>query len=296
MAAIEPASGGAGEWKVERLQPGDAETLCPLQIEAGWNQVAADWRLMLSLGRGYGVRGANGRWIASALSLPLGAEIAWLSMVLVTQPARKRGLGTLLMSRCLAEVEASALAAGLDATELGRPIYLPLGFRDVYPLSRWHVPQAACHVTSPPESITVRSATLDDLERIYAYDLSRSGFARAVILADLLARAPALARLAERADGSLAGYALGRDGYRAWHIGPVVAEDEATGLALLSSALASADRAAIADVPDRHANIRSWLAEQGASAPRGFMRMLRGGDSRLDDCSRVFALAGPELG
>jgi GNAT superfamily N-acetyltransferase len=295
MAATDVAVGDAGDWKVERLQPDDAEALCPLQIEAGWNQVAADWHLMLSLGQGYGVRSADGQWIASALSMPLGADIAWLSMVLVTRPRRGQGLGTQLLSRCLAEVEASGLVAGLDATELGRPIYLPLGFRDVYPLSRWHIPHGVRHAVSPPDSITVRPATLGDLEGIYAYDAPRSGFEREAIVADLLARAPALARVAERADGSLAGYALGRDGYRAWHVGPVVAEDEAIGLALLCSALAGADRAAIADIPDRHASIRSWLAQHGASAPRGFMRMLRGGDTRLDDCSRVFALAGPEL-
>jgi GNAT superfamily N-acetyltransferase len=294
MAATD-AAGVAATWPIERLQPADAEGLCPLSIEAGWNQVAADWRLMLTLGQGFGVRGTDGRWIASALSLPLGANIAWLSMVLVTQSARGQGLGTRLLSRCLAEIEASGAAAGLDATELGRPIYLPLGFRDVYPLSRWHAPPGVRHPVRPPGSIVVRGATLDDLERIYAYDPPRSGFERAAILADLLSRAPALARVAERADGSFAGYALGRDGYRALHIGPVVAEDEGVGLALLSSALAAADRPAITDVPDQHGAIRRWLAEQGASAPRGFMRMLRGGDARIDEGKQVFALAGPEL-
>ena len=64
------------------------------------------------------------------------------------------------------------------------------------------------------------------------------------ILAHLLTRAPALARIAERADGTLAGFALGRDGYRAWHVGPVVAEDEAIGLALLGAAFAATNRAA----------------------------------------------------
>jgi GNAT superfamily N-acetyltransferase len=290
------AVGAAASRPIERLQPDHAAGLCPLSIEAGWNQVAADWRLMLTLGRGFGVRDADGRWIASALSLPLGAGSAWLSMVLVKQPARGQGLGTRLLSHCLAEVEASGVAAGLDATELGRPIYLPLGFRDVYPLSRWHAPRRTRLALPPPDGIAIRPAAPGDLARICAYDPARSGFARSTILANLFARAPALARVAERADGMLAGYALGRDGYRAQHVGPVVAEDEDVGLALLSSALTAAGGPAIADVPDQHGAVRRWLAEQGASAPRGFMRMLRGGDSRLDDCSRVFALAGPELG
>src|SRR5436190_16423886 len=194
MAVSDAAA--AAPRRLERLQSRDAEGLCPLSIEAGWNQVAADWRLMLDLGWGYGVRGPRGQWIASALALPLGPTISWISMVLVTQPARGHGLGTHLLTRCIAEVEASGAAAGLDATELGRPIYLPLGFRDVYPLSRWHAPPGVRHPVRPPGSIVVRGATLDDLERIYAYDPPRSGFERAAILADLLSRAPALARVA----------------------------------------------------------------------------------------------------
>ena len=105
MAASDPAAGAASTWPIERLQPADAEGLCPLSIEAGWNQVAADWRLMLGLGQGFGVRGADGQWIASALALPLGPAVSWLSMVLVTKLERGQGLGTRLLSRCIAEVE-----------------------------------------------------------------------------------------------------------------------------------------------------------------------------------------------
>ena len=80
----------------------DASALCPLSKEAGWNQVAGDWRLMLRLGQGFGRQAADGRWLGSALTLPLGATLAWISMVLVTKPARGKGLGTELLSRCLA--------------------------------------------------------------------------------------------------------------------------------------------------------------------------------------------------
>src|SRR5262245_31002104 len=169
MAGSDGASAATGQWLIERLQPSDAEHLCPLSMEAGWNQVAADWRLMLTLGRGYGVRGRDSNWIASALALPLG-PVCWLSMVLVTQPIRGQGLGTRLLTRLIAEVEASGAAAGLDATELGRPIYLPLGFRDVYSLSRWHAPLAVREALPPPPGIAIGPATADDLERICAYD------------------------------------------------------------------------------------------------------------------------------
>jgi GNAT superfamily N-acetyltransferase len=285
----------ASELQIESLVPAHAEGIAHLSVEAGWNQIADDWRLMLGEGRAFGIRDASGAWIASALVLPLGPAISWVSMVLVTKPARRRGLGARLLQRCLAEVEASGVAAGLDATELGRPVYLPLGFRDVYPLSRWRAEAGARRSVAPPPGVRVRPATGQDLPRIVACDRARSGFARGRILEHLLARAPALARVAERADGSLAGYALGRNGHSAMHIGPVVADDEAIGVALLGSAMASTTEPMILDVPDRHRAIRHWLTAQGATAPRTFMRMLRGSFPVIEDASKVFALAGPEL-
>jgi GNAT superfamily N-acetyltransferase len=283
------------ELQIESLVPAHAEDVAHLSVEAGWNQIADDWRLMLGDGRAFGIRDASGAWIASALVLPLGPAISWISMVLVTKPARRQGLGSRLLQRCLAEVEASGVAAGLDATELGRPVYLPLGFRDVYPLSRWRAEAGARRPVAPPPGVRVRPATAQDLPRIVACDHRSSGFARGRILKHLLQRAPALARIAERADGSLAGYALGRNGHSAMHIGPVVADDEAIGLALLGSAMASTTDPVILDVPDRHEAVRQWLTDQGATAPRTFMRMLRGPFPAIEDAGKVFALAGPEL-
>jgi hypothetical protein len=216
-------------------------------------------------------------------------------MVLVTQQVRGKGLGTRLLSRCLAEVVKSGAAAGLDATELGRPIYLPLGFRDVFPLSRWHAAARPREAVSPPTGVVIREATPEDAQRIGDYDRPRSGFTRGPILTHLISRAPRLARVAMRADGTLAGYALGRDGHRTAHIGPVVADDEAIGLGLLSSAFAATREPLIVDVPDAQAGVRRWLEQQGASAPRRFMRMLRGNAPGIEDAAHVFALAGPEL-
>ena len=33
---------------IEALMPDQAEGAAPLSVEAGWNQIAADWRLMLA--------------------------------------------------------------------------------------------------------------------------------------------------------------------------------------------------------------------------------------------------------
>ena len=89
---------------------------------------------------------------------------------------------------------------------------------------------------------------------------------------------------------------MGREGRAASSIGPVVADSEATGLALIAKAAALVPAPFIIDVPDAHAEIRRWLEQQGAVSPRGYMRMTLGSAPGLGDPTHLFALAGPELG
>jgi GNAT superfamily N-acetyltransferase len=290
MGNIEPAPAPIGA-----LAPSDADGLWPLSCEVGWNQLADDWRLMLRHGRGFGIRDTAGTFIASALVLPLGTSISWISMVIVTKTVRGRGLGTRLLARCLADVEAAGTAAGLDATPLGRPIYLPLGFRDLYPLSRWSLAPGQRTLLAPPAGVRLHLPDRGEFARIIAYDFARSGLDRAGILAHLFERAPALARVAQDANGRVLGFALARDGFRATQIGPILAEDEGIGLALMSSVVGAVNAPVLADVPDAHGAMGGWLRGQGASAPRAFVRMLRGACPVIEQSAFVFAIAGAEL-
>src|SRR3954467_5206477 len=97
---------------VSAIEPEQAEAVWPLSIEAGWNQNAADWRFMLAAGRGFGCTGADGKWQASSLLLPLGQRLAWISMVLVASARRRGGVGSGLLKRCIEKVRASAPVTG----------------------------------------------------------------------------------------------------------------------------------------------------------------------------------------
>ena len=273
----------------------EAEALLPLSAEAGWNQTANDWRFMLANGRAFGVRGvASARWIGSALELPLGDALSWVSMVLVARDCRRRGIGTRLLRHSIDAARARGAAAGLDATELGRSVYLPLGFRDLYAISRWHLDGS--RVEPAPSSLILRPLMPADVPAVIAFDTPRSGMARDPALRYLAGHAPQQAFIAERA-GRMAGYALGRPGRVAPQIGPVVAEDEAAALALVAHALAAIVGHAMIDVPDAHRELSGWLKAQGAVRQRGFVRMVLGEPATaLDNPRNIFALAGPELG
>jgi GNAT superfamily N-acetyltransferase len=275
------------------LAPEHAESLVALSAEAGWNQVGPDWRFMLRRGTGIGMADESGAWVASALALPLAPRLSWLSMVLTTKAWRGRGIGTHLLRRCIESVRARGAAAGLDATELGRPVYLPLGFKDVYTLKRWHI-EGKPASADPPTRIRIRRATGTDMEALAAYDAPRSAMERGEILAHLRERAPYLAFVAEGGDRML-GFVLGREGRIAHHIGPVVAESEEVAVLLAAQAGLAANPPFIVDVPDRHAGMRRWLEASGAVSPRGFTRMVLGEAPGLAANERIFAISGPEL-
>src|SRR5215218_5592467 len=98
MAPSEPVISAA----LTAAELADAEMLVR---EAGWNQVAADWEIFRALGTVYAAR-AGGRVVATAATLPYG-KFAWISMVLVAGAQRRRGVGTRLLNRCIADLKAS---------------------------------------------------------------------------------------------------------------------------------------------------------------------------------------------
>jgi len=149
------------------------------------------------------------------------------------------------------------------------------------------------------ETVVAVSEDGEHLHTVVALEETRwnaMGMERPAILAHLALRQPGRAWIAEDAARKIVGFVLGREGRMATSLGPVVADNEAVALALIAKAAASAPGPFIIDVPVAHRAVRTWLEGQGATNPRGYMRMTLGEAKGLDDPSHVFALAGPELG
>jgi GNAT superfamily N-acetyltransferase len=272
------------------LSATDIDAAVGLNTEAGWNQNAADWRFMLEQGEGMGVR--RGDLVATSMLLPRGDRFAWIAMILVTARWRRQGLASELMRRCLERAATLKLIAGLDATDAGRQIYLPLGFQDIYPLTRWRADAVA--VKAGAEAGT-RSMGRDDLERVAAWDAGISGAPRKALLAHLHGRRPERAFIVE-AGGAVRGFVLARDGRQATQIGPLIAEDDATAAALLRASLGAGAGPVLLDAADHHGRFAPFLRQAGFREQRGYMRMLLGRAEPLDDPNRVFLIAGAELG
>jgi ribosomal protein S18 acetylase RimI-like enzyme len=272
------------------LKPSDIDGGAALSAEAGWNQVPADWRLMLERGEGIAVSASDGTLVATALTHSLG-PIGWISMVLVARAYRRRGIATDLIEGCVDLLRQKGIIPGLDATEAGRLVYEPLGFRPVYALARGVASGLRSDGTARGD---VRPARAADLVAIAAYDRRAFGLDRAHILRSLQARAPDLALVAETS-GALRGFVLGRDGRRATQVGPLMADDPETAIGLAQAALARTVGPVYVDSLDGQHAFNDYLVARGFAVQRGFTRMLVGRSEPFDDPRRCFAIAGPEL-
>jgi len=256
--------------------------------EAGWNQVADDWRVMIRNGHTIGCRDGSGRFVASGLAMPYGEGIGWISMVLVAGAWRRRGIATRIVEHCAQWLEARGITPVLDATPAGATVYRQMGFVGVTGMTRWHRERG---VVAMPG--TVRPVIGEDLPAIARMDAEVFGGARRFLLEDLLSRSGAIAMAAT---GPSIGFALSRKGRVATQIGPVFAQDSATAIDLVDGMLAVIDGPVLIDAFDRQDALVRHLEERGFAPQRPFERMARGPNRDFGVAERSFAAAGPELG
>lgn len=277
---------------IRELGLGDLGAALALTRAAGWNQTEDDWRYMLAAGRAFGIA-PGGEIAAAALALPY-RGFGWISMVLVAEAQRRRGLATRLMERCIATLEDAGLVPYLDATAAGREVYRRMGFADVWTFQR-HVIATEFDLPPPPWGIAIRRLQPDDYDAVIAFDEEAFGSERGALLRHLAERAPKAAWIA-KGSGEIVGYGLGREGHDAFQIGPVVAGHPLIALGLIARALVEARRPVYIDLPDAQKIAATWLAANSAVVQRAFTRMRRGGDKASGDAGRIYAVAGPEFG
>jgi hypothetical protein len=117
-----------------------------------------------------------------------------------------------------------------------------------------------------------------------------------VLLKSLDEDAPELTR-AIVDSGQVAGYAFGRRGSLADHLGPWIAVEAGVARHLLEEFLASSSRETqIADCVTAHPEARDLLQSFGFSYSRPLTRMYRGSNDHPGRPEHVCAILGPEFG
>ncbi len=257
---------------IRPLTQRDTPATAALSATVGWNQHEADWQRLITLHP----EGALGAWrgddlVGTATLVSYASQLAWLGMVIVAPQERGQGLGSLLVDAALGTDElAEDAVIGLDATELGAPLYERKGFKTVAHIDRW------AGVLLPREAVVmkVRRATVTDLDRIVALDHAACGADRSRLLETFLSEHDTVVVVADNG-GELGAYGVLRTGLTRKHVGPLVAPD-LTRLEAVISGLAehTADEPVFLDavrLPSRTEQLESF----GLSVSRTLLRMTK---------------------
>jgi GNAT superfamily N-acetyltransferase len=272
---------------ISELNVDDAPAGLVLSTEAHWNQNEADWRFFLSKGVVFGVRDHAGRLVATAALLPYSAGNAWISMVLVTQAWRRRGLATRLVDACLNKAGELGLTTWLDATPAGAAVYGPLGFTPTLQSRRLRLEVATAPRVGPPCATAPLAAC--DLNKFMARDCSAIGFGRGDLLRELATRS------GSQLVSNGTAMALIRDGRTARHIGPLFADHADHALALVSDIVAGESRPLLIDAVAERDDFLKGLTDSAWKIERPFQRM-RFGRTTTQASESPFAVVGPEYG
>ena len=260
---------------------------------AGWNQTREDWERFLAIAPG-------GCFVAEVAGKPVGTVVTvifedrcgWVAMVLVPPQHRRKGIGTAMLHHGIDHLKsASVETIKLDATPMGREVYLPLGFVDEYGLERWEGQGQAFEI----EEVSAMSQS--DLSEVIAFDTPIYGLSRAALIRRLFGDSNGICGLVRSEGGEVQGYAMARPGSNAWQLGPVLANSGDIGEDLIKWSLnLLVDQPVFFDVPLVNQDGVAIANACGFSVQRQFTRMFYGDQPFAGQPALVYGTSGPEKG
>jgi GNAT superfamily N-acetyltransferase len=272
----------SGEPILRKLTVDDVASAQALSTEAGWNQTADDWRMLIELSpQGCIAIDVDGEVVSSAILTCYGTKLAWIGMVLTKIKSRGRGYAMRLLKECLRLADEMKIeSVKLDATNLGQPLYEKLGFRAEQPVERWW--RAGGHDAT---ELLARSPVADNWK---SADANAFGVDRGELLTKLAERNAPLT--------NAACYLLTRCGREISYLGPSVCGSQSTARKLFEHAVQSPSSGGwFWDLLLANQPAVSLAKELGFEPKRHLLRMVRGKDVRGNE-EAIYALAGFELG
>ncbi|BCJ34664.1 acetyltransferase [Actinocatenispora thailandica] len=254
--------------QIRRLTPADVPACQELSADRRWLREDRRWALLIDVAEVYGIDAPDGG-LAGAVTLTRYDTHAAIGMMLVAARYERQGLGRALMSHAMA---AAGGPVCLRATDNGRPLYERLGFV----ADGSSVTYLGTLAGDRPDLPPTRPAGPADLPEILRLDADAFGADRS----RLLRRVAGFGRLRLAAGGYGASWRNGS--YRL--LGPVVAEDVATAIALCTD-LAS-DGPIRLDIASTQPEFEDWAA--GRLTRRERVTLMSANGTAPGDVKRLF--------
>lgn len=279
------------ELAIRPMTEADIAQAHQLSIGVGWPHRPEDWRLVLEVGHGFVACDTIGRALGSAMWWPFGEHFATCGMVITSPRLQMQGAGRRLMDTIFEQSGDRDLR--LNATRAGYRLYRSLDFQPIGRIFQ-HQGKAQDVAPAPSAAITVRAVTAADEAMIARLDAAAYGADRSRVIAALMA--VSTGTLVER-DGDILGFALCRRFGRGHVVGPVVAEDDETAIALVRPHVQAHEGAFLrVDTAQEQGVFGGYLEACGLTIFDTVTTMIRGRNHGPLGKARTFGLVNQALG
>lgn len=255
-----------------------------------------DWQFLIENPENVCVAALDGATvIGTATAIRYKNYVAWIGMVLVDRNYRGMGVSKMLLSSLFEQLKLCR-SIKLDATPAGQSVYQKFGFKDEYLINRMTTTSVLPGDLIKGEWGQVENAQNVDVQEIVEYDQRVFGANRKELIAYLVHQYAHKA-LVLRRNGSVVGFALGREGTHFHHIGPVMAASAEEAKQLIATALAQLrGQPVVIDVLENKKELISWLNTLGFTKQRHFIRMYQHHNPFPGIPERQHLICGPEFG
>jgi GNAT superfamily N-acetyltransferase len=278
------------------MQLSDIGSAMKLSNAEGWNQTEKDWKVFLEMPENICmVAEYDNRIIGTTTAINYSNQTAWIGMVLVDKEYRGRGVSKTLLANVLKKLE-SFKSVKLDATPEGKQVYNKFDFRDEYLIARMINPSMKSLPADDDHDVLTQSIGEKYIREIIALDETVFGANRAQLIKTLIKENPGKAWMVKQNE-RVTGFALGRDGYKYHHIGPVVAFGTKEAKIIISKALRNLSNQSVAvDVLYDKEDLLAWLTSIGFKKQRHFIRMYKKENPFPGETGKQYLICGPEFG
>lgn len=239
----------------------DVIELIKLSTSVNWDYDEHEIRTVMSSGKIFGHKNAEGEIVSSAAIIPYDTDLASIGMVIVNKEYRGLGLGKKATNKCIDSVSKDTTIM-LISTEDGKPLYENLGFITVdyvhkYLSDRYNQTQMFINREIPLENYSEY-----DFNEIVELDLAAFGDNRRKFLLNRIDQSKKCL-VVRNPMGKIIGFGLSIIGPINLILGPIVAPDSQTA-AIIIDGLAFNHRGNLRiDVPSSNDELMLFLEKSG---------------------------------
>ncbi|KLN62516.1 hypothetical protein WH96_03250 [Kiloniella spongiae] len=247
------------------LTPDDVPAIYTLVESLGWTHVVKDLEIMLQVSVFLGVRDSCGGIIATGAIFPYGDDLASIGMIMVNPGHQRRGYGRAVMEALHSHEAAQGRVLCLIATEEGEPLYRKCGYEVAGRIRKFFgSPEQFLSRDSEPvlPNVTLRAMYKNDLENIIRLDAKALGASRHGLLEQRYLQAD-YAIVVEDKQGEIIGFTLASPQREQHHLGPMIAPDSETALAMIRYVAERSEKELRIDVPEKQVELHSRLPDLG---------------------------------